>query len=263
MPLGERSDGIPRWSAFARISALASLRWAGTRHTRSPPEDAVVADQSTQTSTKDQAVAAASDVKDEAAGQAKAVGQEAKAGATAVAETAMEQAHEVGVQLQEQVRTVVGQATSELEHQLDDRLQRVAETARTQSRQLHALAEGRTDEAGAAADMVRTAAEQLGRIAERAQELGPKGVADEVASFARRRPLVFLASAAATGFVVGRIARNAGKATSDGNGASPSSTAGEPLAALPADTASAALGAPTVPGPMVDPVVVTAGRTGV
>ena len=59
--------------------------------------------------------------------------------------------------------------------------------------------------------MVRTAAEQLGRIADRAQELGPKGVADEVAHFARRRPLVFLAGAAATGFVVGRIARNAGE----------------------------------------------------
>ena len=155
-------------------------------------------------------------MKDEAAGQAQAVGREAKAGATEVVETAKAQARDVSGQLQEHARTVMGDASSELETQLDERLRRLTGAAKERTGELHALAEGRVDEAGAAADWARTAAEQIERLADRAQQLGPKGVADEVATFARRRPLAFLAGAAAAGFVVGRLARNAGQSAEPG-----------------------------------------------
>ena len=114
---------------------------------------------------------------------------------------------------------------------------------------------------GAAADWARTAAEQIERLADRAQQLGPKGVADEVATFARRRPLAFLAGAAAAGFVVGRLARNAGQ-SADGpvrpgvravHHRSPRARAG-----------SGAAGRDHVPiaspAPVGDPLVVGAGR---
>ena len=131
---------------------------------------------------------------------------------------------------------------------------------RSATGELHALAEGRVDEAGAAADWARTAAEQIERLADRAQQLGPKGVADEVATFARRRPLAFLAGAAAAGFVVGRLARNAGQSTESGTASSTSSTTSlpepGPAPALPAETALPIAS----PAPVGDPLVVGAGR---
>jgi hypothetical protein len=204
----------------------------------------------TETSTKDEAVAAAADVKDEAAGQAKAVGQDAKAGVTAVAETAKVQARDVGGQLQDHARTVMGDASSELESQLQDRLRRLAGAARERTGQLQVLAEGRTDDAGPAADWARTAAEQIERLADRAQELGPKGVADEAANFARRRPMVFLAGAAAAGFVVGRLVRNAGQGSGEANGSGSVDTltsggAAQAMPALPAE--GTAIGGGVVP----------------
>jgi hypothetical protein len=204
---------------------------------RLPEDHAVVVDQGTQTSTKD---------------QAKAVGEEAKTSAAAIAGTAKEQAKEVGGQLQEQTRTVVHRATSELEQQLDERLRRLAGSAQERTQQLQALAEGRAEEAGPAADWARTASEQIGRLAGRVEELGPRGVADEVATFARRRPLVFLAGAAAAGFVVGRVVRNAGQASNGASQAGPADD--QPVAALPPAT---------VPAPTDDPAVVAAGPTDV
>jgi hypothetical protein len=210
-------------------------------------------------STKDEAVAAASDVKDEAAGQARAVAHDAKAGATSVAETAKAQARDVTGQLQDQARTVLGDASTELEHQLDDRLRRMTGTARERTTQLHALAEGRVEEAGVTADWARSAAEQLGQLAERAESLGPRGVAEEAANFARRRPMAFLAGAAAAGFLVGRLVRNASQSQNgDGNGSTPQLSGmpyAEPVPALPAEgmttapTGAAPVGSVIAPGP--------------
>jgi hypothetical protein len=208
-------------------------------------------------STKDEAVAAASDVKDEAAGQARAVAHDAKAGATSVADTAKAQARDVTGQLQDQARTVLGDASSELEDQLDDRLRRMTGTARERTTQLQALAEGRVDEAGATADWARSAADQLGQLAERVESLGPRGVAEEAANFARRRPMVFLAGAAAAGFLVGRLVRNAGQ-SQDGDGRTPQAVGApyaEPVPALPAEgmttapTGAAPVGSVIAPGP--------------
>jgi hypothetical protein len=210
-------------------------------------------------STKDEAVAAASDVKDEATGQARAVAHDAKAGATSVAETAKSQARDVTGQLQDQARTVLGDASTELEHQLDDRLRRMTGTARERTTQLQALADGRVDDAGVAADWARSAADHLGQLAERVESLGPRGVAEEAANFARRRPMAFLAGAAAAGFLVGRLVRNANQSQSQNGGGNGSQPGGmpyaEPVPALPAEgmatapTGAAPVGSAIAPGP--------------
>jgi hypothetical protein len=72
-----------------------------------------------------------------------------------------------------------------------------------------ALLEGRRDEAGSLPDYAEQLARQLQRGADRIDELGLKGVLDEVQRFARRRPGAFLAGAAVAGFVVSRFGRSA------------------------------------------------------
>ncbi len=144
-----------------------------------------------------------------AAGQAKGVAAEARSQAGTVVEEARTQA-----------RQVMGTAGSELQNQLADRLQTASGGARDTAGQLRALADGRVEEAGQVGDLARKAGDQLERLADRADELGVQGVVEEVSEFARRRPVAFLAGAAAAGFLVGRLAR-AGKevAGSDGSGA--------------------------------------------
>ena len=90
------------------------------------------------------------------------------------------------------------------------------------SSQVRALASGERGCAGLGryADQ---ASEQLHAAAQRIGSRGFDGLVDDVQSFARRRPGVFLAVAAASGFAVGRLFRGAQAASSaspagEGNG---------------------------------------------
>ena len=101
--------------------------------------------------------------------------------------------------------------------------------ARERSEQLQALAEGRVEDAGPLRDWASEASQRLRRLADRADELGPRGVVEEVSDFARRRPAAFLVGAGLAGIVVGRLAR-AGKEVSGSNGSGTSSMAGSQAA---------------------------------
>jgi hypothetical protein len=84
-------------------------------------------------------------------------------------------------------------------------------------------------------------------------ERGFDGLVDDVQSFARRRPGVFLAAAAATGFVAGRLFRGAQAAANAGSGSSSAGGNGyreqTALATPPATTAAA----PSTTGVVVGP----------
>jgi hypothetical protein len=89
------------------------------------------------------------------------------------------------------------------------------------SRQLSALADGRREEAGRVGVIVDDAQQRLQSYAERLQDRGPQALLDDVTSFARRRPGVFLMGAVATGFMVGRLVRAGAAANKEqhtGNG---------------------------------------------
>lgn len=182
----------------------------------------------TDPTTADAARVAAKDTAGTAAEQGKAVASTAADQGKAVAGTAAEQAGNVaGVakeqllsvtdQARGQARQVMSGASSELQGQLEQRLGDLASGARTMVTELQALLEGRPEEGGRSADLARQASSQLERLADRADDLGVRGVVEEVGDFARRRPALFLAGAAFTGVLVGRMAR-AGKEAQSSEG---------------------------------------------
>lgn len=161
---------------------------------------------------------AAGQVATQATDQARNVTETAKEQTKAVVQTAQEQVRTVGSDVQQHARRVLGDTGREVETQLDQRVRQLTQTARSSGDELRALAEGRTDEAGRMGEFATQAAQRLANWSDRAEELGPRGLADEAAKFARRRPGTFLAGAAVAGFLAGRVLRNAGSG-SDGSDA--------------------------------------------
>lgn len=154
------------------------------------------ADQGKQTAT------AAAD----AAGQTASTAAE---GAKQVASEAKQQATEVTRQATDQARELVGQAQGQLREQATTQTQRAVSGLADVGKQIRALSDGQPDQAGFAADAAKQLAEKVEEISNRMEQRGFDGAVEDLTDFARRRPGVFLLSAAATGFVVGRLGRGA------------------------------------------------------
>ncbi|MCU1497067.1 MAG: hypothetical protein JWM47_1020 [Acidimicrobiales bacterium] len=167
-------------------------------------------------STTEAARSAAADTAAAARDQARAVASTAGSQVQDVAGEARTQAANVAGEAKVQAQKVVSTATSEVSSQLEQRLSDAAEAARTTANELRALAEGRPDEAGRTRDLARQASERLEQMADRVDELGVRGVTDEVTDFARRRPVAFLAGALAAGILAGRLGRAGKEVSSSG-----------------------------------------------
>jgi hypothetical protein len=137
-------------------------------------------------------------------------------GARQVASEASRQAGQLTQEALSSARNLVGEATGSLRDQAGQQTERAASGLRTLSDQVRALAEGRTDQAGAAGDYARQAGDKLQQAAERLESDGIEGALSDLQTFARRRPGVFLLGAAAAGFAVGRLVRGAQAAGQDG-----------------------------------------------
>lgn len=128
-------------------------------------------------------------------------------GARQVASEAATQAGEVTRQATEQARELVQQAQTQLRDQAGTQAQRAAGGLREVGQQVRALSEGRSDQAGMAADTARQLAEKIEELAGRIDERGFDGTVEDLRQFARRRPGLFLLGAAAAGFGVTRLGR--------------------------------------------------------
>jgi hypothetical protein len=82
------------------------------------------------------------------------------------------------------------------------------------AQEFHALADGRTDEASRLVPYVRQVGDKASDYAERLETGGFAGVAEDLSSFARRRPGLFLLGALAAGFATARLVRGAQKSSS-------------------------------------------------
>jgi hypothetical protein len=153
----------------------------------------------------------------------------AKDQASDVADHATEAARDVAGQAKEQVKNVANEAGAqarelmdrtrgELRDQAQARTERMAGGLRSFSDQLTALAEGRPDEAGALTGYARQAQRQVSQFASRLESGGFDGAMRDMASYARRRPMVFLAGCAAAGFFLGRTVRAARADSQDNSG---------------------------------------------
>jgi hypothetical protein len=108
--------------------------------------------------------------------------------------------------------------------------------------QLRALAAGDREGAGEVGRYANEAGARLRFLADRLNGKGFDGVVDDVQAFARRRPGAFLAFAAATGFVAGRLFRGA-RAAASSETSSPETASSETASSETASPAAPELGA--------------------
>lgn len=164
--------------------------------------------------------------------KARHVAATAESEARHVLDDAVERVDDLRGEAWSQASHVLDTATGELESQIQDRVHHAVDLARTRADELDALCDGRPEDAGRSLDLVRDASRRLRGAADRVDDLGVRGVVDEVGDFARRRPVLFLAGAAAAGVLVGRMAR-AGAEERGRTQASPETRAPQVPAAAP------------------------------
>jgi hypothetical protein len=148
-------------------------------------------------STVETAKSEAGNVKDTAVGAAAGVKDVAKGEATNVAEEAKYQA-----------RNLVDQTRSELRGQASSQKSAVAEKLKGWASELGSMA-SKADESGPMSDLAQEASRRVGEISHWLDNHEPSDLLDEVKRYARRRPVAFLAIAAAAGVVAGRVTRGA------------------------------------------------------
>jgi hypothetical protein len=149
-----------------------------------------------------------------------------------VAEVAREQASGVVAEAGRQGRDLLQQAQEELEVQAAHGQQRLAKQLLSLSDELRSMTDA-SGRGGMAADLTQHAASRVRDAGQWLDEHRPGQVAEEMQSFARRRPAVFLALAAGAGLVAGRLTRGLKNAASDNSMAATAPVATAPPSGEP------------------------------
>ncbi|MGH9124993.1 MAG: hypothetical protein ACRDZ8_09750 [Acidimicrobiales bacterium] len=143
------------------------------------------------------------------------VAQEAVGRAQDVAGTVRHEAANVAGEVSDRARALAGEASSQLETQTEEGIRRLAQGVDRLAAKAIALAEGRPREAAPLSDFVWQAAERLTVASDVLHDLadtldreGWQAAAEEVQSYAQRRPSAFLLGATIAGFGLGRSLRN-------------------------------------------------------
>jgi hypothetical protein len=131
-----------------------------------------------------------------------------------VADVAREQASEVAAEAGRQGRDLLQQAQGQLEEQAAQGQQRLADRLLSLSDELRSMADS-SGQGGMTTDLAHQVASQVRDAGQWLGDRKPGQVMDEVQSFARRKPAVFLALAAGAGLVAGRLTRGLKDASSD------------------------------------------------
>jgi hypothetical protein len=148
-------------------------------------------------STVETATSEAANVKDTAAGAA-----------SGVAEVAKSEVSNVATEAKYQARNLVDQTRSELRGQVNDQQSQLASKVHSWASELGSMA-SKSEDSGPMTDLAQEAARRGGEIGHWLDTHEPADVLQEVKQFARRRPVAFLALAAAAGVVAGRVTRGA------------------------------------------------------
>ncbi|GAA3076206.1 hypothetical protein [Streptosporangium carneum] len=157
---------------------------------------------------------------DRGAGQSgglQATAQQGKAAVGEVAETAKDQAQAVAAEAREQARQAVGQLRERAGEQAREQSRRAAQGIRQWADELNSMSEAAKPDSPVNG-VVQQVANRGHQAADYLERHGLAGVVQEVQTFARRRPGVFLAAAAAAGFLAGRIAKATTGATQSSSG---------------------------------------------
>jgi hypothetical protein len=168
----------------------------GTEGGRSEYYDSTGSDTGSS-STVDTAKGEAANVKDTAVGAAAGVKDVARSEASNVAEEAKYQA-----------RSLADQTRSELRGQASNQQSALAEKLHGWSSELGSMA-SKADESGPMRDLAQEASRKVGEFSHWLESHEPADLLEEVKRYARRRPVAFLAIAAAAGILAGRVTRGA------------------------------------------------------
>jgi hypothetical protein len=128
-----------------------------------------------------------------------------------VGDVAREQASGVAAEAGRQGRDLLQQAQGQLHEQAAGGQQRIAKKLLSLSDELRSMAE--SSDQGVAVGLAQQAASRVRDAGHWLEDREPGQVVNEVQSFARRRPAVFLALAAGAGLVAGRLTRGLKDAT--------------------------------------------------
>ncbi|MEV0585362.1 hypothetical protein [Nonomuraea sp. NPDC050310] len=134
----------------------------------------------------------------------------AKQAASETAHTAAQQARNVGGEIKTQAGQAVGQLRGRLRDQADAQSRRAAEKLRYWADDLNGMTDGAKPDSPVQGVLSQVAGTGH-RAADYLEERGLGGAVSDVQDFARRRPAVFLACAAAAGFLFTRIAKAGAK----------------------------------------------------
>jgi len=169
---------------------------------------------STTTSTKDVAV-----------DEAKNVGQTAAQAGSQVASVATDQAKEVAYETQRQAKDLLDQGRTQVKDQVVTQQQKAGQSLSSLAQELRGLADGTSSGApGPARDLLQQGAGMVENFASKLQNREPAELLDEIRSFARRKPGLFLLGAAAAGVVAGRLTSGVKAAHSDSSSGTGRST---------------------------------------
>jgi hypothetical protein len=160
----------------------------------------------------------ATDLKDTAVDKGQQVAGVAKEQASAVKDTAVDKGQQVVGVAKEQAAAVTSEAANHAKDLLSQGRDEVGSQLITQQLRLGSLVHSFADELGTMGSssdtpgplsgLAKQGAKSVGALAHRLENSQPSELLDDVRNFARRRPAVFLASAALAGVVVGRLSRS-------------------------------------------------------
>jgi hypothetical protein len=153
---------------------------------------------------------------DVAKDEAKNVQETAVQAGSQVASTATDQAKEVVQETQRQAKDLLDQGKSQVREQAISQQQKAGQSLTSLAQELRGLADGTSSGApGPARDLLQQASGMVDDFAHKLQTRDPGELLDEVRSFARRKPGLFLLGAAAAGIVAGRLTSGVKAAHSD------------------------------------------------
>ena len=158
----------------------------------------------------------ARETKDTAVTEARNVSDTAKQAGSQVASTATDQAKQVAQETQRQAKDLLEQGRTQVKDQVVTQQQKAGQSLSSLAQELRSLANGTSEGApGPARDLLEQASSSVESFASMLQNREPAQLLDDVRSFARRKPGLFLLGAAAAGVLAGRLTSGVKAAHSD------------------------------------------------
>ena len=173
------------------------------------------------------------------------VASQASQQASMVAGTVQEQGAKVASEAKDQALNLLGQARSQVNEQAGAQQQRAAGSLRSLATDLEVMTNGTTPSGGVTSDVVRQVSQQVQNAADWLESKSADEILNDVRTYARRNPGMFLLVAGGAGLLAGRITRATTQAVKSEQSTSDYSSTSYSTTDYP--TSTAPLAAPAAP----------------